>query len=64
MDVVTQKDWDKCVAHAEKIQNEDNKKEIMRDVTLESIIITLQDDDSDWGDDDNDDEDIICDGDI
>jgi len=28
MDAVTQEDWQKCVAHAEKIQDEDNSKEI------------------------------------
>ncbi|KAL4153955.1 hypothetical protein QTP88_001788 [Uroleucon formosanum] len=40
MDAVTQEDWKKCVAHAEKIQNEDNEKEILRDFieTLTSII--------------------------
>ncbi|KAL4096840.1 hypothetical protein QTP88_021723 [Uroleucon formosanum] len=58
MDAVTQEDWEKCVAHAEKIQDEDNRKEILRDVMLEPIIITLQDDDSDWGDEE-DDEDIF-----
>ncbi|XP_015379884.1 PREDICTED: uncharacterized protein LOC107173741 [Diuraphis noxia] len=55
MDAVTQEDWQKCVAHAEKIQDEDNSKEILRDVMLEPIIITLQDDDSDWGDEDDED---------
>lgn len=34
MDVVTQEDWEKCVAHAEKIQNEGNRIEILRDVML------------------------------
>ncbi|VVC29427.1 Hypothetical protein CINCED_3A022773 [Cinara cedri] len=54
MDAVTQKDWEKCVAHAEQIQDEDNRKEILRDVMLEPIIITLRDDDSDWGDEQDD----------
>ena len=55
MDAVTQEDWEKCVSHAKKIQDEDNSKEILRDVMLEPIIITLQDDDSDWGDEDDED---------
>lgn len=55
MDAVTQEDWQKCVAHAGKIQEEDNSKEVLRDVMLEPIIITLQDDDSDWGDEDDED---------
>lgn len=57
MDAVTQEDWKKCVAHAEKIQ--DNRKEILRDVMLEPIIITLRDDDSDWGDEQDDDDDVF-----
>lgn len=56
IDAVTQNDWKKCVEHAEKIQNEDNEKEILRDITLEPIIITLEEDDSDWGDEENDDD--------
>ncbi|XP_025191681.1 uncharacterized protein LOC112591937 [Melanaphis sacchari] len=56
IDAVTQNDWKKCVEHAEKIQNEDNEKEILRDITLEPIIITLKEDDSDWGDEENDDD--------
>ncbi|KAL4107543.1 hypothetical protein QTP88_017874 [Uroleucon formosanum] len=59
MDAVTQEDWKKCVAHAEKIQNEDNEKEILRDVMLEPIIITLRDDDSDWSDEHDDDDDVF-----
>jgi len=49
MDAVTWKDWEKCVAHAKKIQ-EHNRKEILRDVMLQPVIITLRDNDSDWGD--------------
>lgn len=56
IDSVTQQDWEKCVSHAEKIQ-EDNQREILRDVTLEPIIITFQDDDSDWGSEDDGNED-------
>lgn len=58
MDAVTRQDWVKCVAHAEKCQDEDNQKEILRDITLEPIILTLRDDDSDWGEED-DIEDVI-----
>ncbi|KAL4131578.1 hypothetical protein QTP88_008871 [Uroleucon formosanum] len=58
MEAATQEDWEKCVAHVEKIQDEDNSNSILRDVMLKPIIITLQDDDSDWGDEE-DDEDIF-----
>lgn len=57
IDAVTQKDWEKYFSQAEKFQNDDNEKNILRDVTLEPIIITLQDDNSYW-DDKEDDEDI------
>jgi transposase len=61
MDAVKQEDWEKCVAHAEKIQNQDNEKEILRDVMLEPIIIiiTLRDDDSDWSVEHDDDDDVF-----
>ncbi|XP_022172555.1 uncharacterized protein LOC111035299 [Myzus persicae] len=49
LDSVTQHDWEKCVRHAEALQDEDNEKEIMRDSMLEPIILTLLPDDSDWG---------------
>ncbi|KAL4153945.1 hypothetical protein QTP88_001778 [Uroleucon formosanum] len=54
LDSVTQHDWEKCVRHAEELQDKDNEKEIMRDALLEPIILTLLPDDSDW--DDSDDE--------
>lgn len=54
LDSVTQHDWEKCVRHAEELQDKDNEKEIMRDAVLEPIILTLLPDDSDW--DDSDDE--------
>lgn len=38
LDAVTINDWKKCVHHTEDIQNEDNKKEIMRDTILEPIV--------------------------
>jgi transposase len=54
LDSVTQHDWEKCVRHAEALQDQDNEKEIMRDSVLEPIILTLLPDDSDW--DSSDDE--------
>ncbi|KAL4149730.1 hypothetical protein QTP88_003606 [Uroleucon formosanum] len=57
LDAVTVDDWKKCVRHAEEIQIEDNKKEIMRDTMIEPIILTILPDDSDWSDDDDQDDD-------
>ncbi|KAL4153378.1 hypothetical protein QTP88_001211 [Uroleucon formosanum] len=57
LDAVTVDDWKKCVHHAEEIQIEDNKKEIMRDTMIEPIILTILPDDSDWSDDDDQDDD-------
>lgn len=45
--LVSKSDWEKCVEHAEKIQDEDNEKEILRDGLLEPIILTFASDDSD-----------------
>lgn len=56
LDAVTIDDWKKCVRHAEEIQIEDDKKEIMRDTMIEPIIITILPDDSDWSDDEEDDD--------
>lgn len=42
--------------HAEEIQIEDNKKEIMRDTMIEPIILTILLVDSDWSDDDDQDD--------
>lgn len=48
IDKVTQANWENCVRHAEKLQEEDFMKEVQRDEILEPIIINLQDsDDSD-----------------
>ena len=48
IDKVTQANWENCVRHAEKLQEEDFMKEVQRDKILEPIIINLQDsDDSD-----------------
>ncbi|KAL4082879.1 hypothetical protein QTP88_029533 [Uroleucon formosanum] len=57
LDAVTVDDWKKCVRHAEEIQIEDIKKEIMRDTMIEPIILTILPDDSDWSDDDDQDDD-------
>ena len=54
IDSVTQHDWEKCVRHAETLQNEDYEKEILRDSVLEPIIMTLLPDDSDWESSDDD----------
>lgn len=54
IDSVTQHDWEKCVRHAETLQNEDYEKEILRDSALEPIIMTLLPDDSDWESSDDD----------
>jgi len=53
LDSVIQHDWEKCVRHAEALQDHDNEKEIMRDCMLESINLTLLPDVNDWesGDD-------------
>ncbi|KAF0757600.1 Uncharacterized protein FWK35_00007094 [Aphis craccivora] len=41
IDSVTKEDWINCVRHTEKIQEEDYKKEIHREVILEPIILTI-----------------------
>lgn len=48
LDSLTQHDWEKCVRHAEALQDQDNEKEFMRDSMLEPIILTLLPDNSDW----------------
>ena len=54
LDTVTIDDWKKCVRHAEEIQDEDSKREIMRDTLIEPIIMTILPDDSDWSDEEED----------
>ncbi|XP_060882122.1 uncharacterized protein LOC132953799 [Metopolophium dirhodum] len=56
LDSITQNDWEKCVKHAESIQDKDYDKEILRDSLLEPIILTILPDDSDWDSSDNDEE--------
>lgn len=52
LDSISKIDWEKCVKHAEKIQNEDNE-EILRDNLMESIIFTLASDDRDFSTDED-----------
>ena len=41
-------DWKKCVLHAEKLQDDDWKNELVRDDVIEPIVINLgEDSDSD-----------------
>lgn len=49
--LVTERDLEKCVQHAEKIQDEDSEKKILRDCLLETIIVTFASDESDSDDD-------------
>ncbi|KAE9524162.1 hypothetical protein AGLY_015407 [Aphis glycines] len=56
LDAVTIDDWKKCVRHAEAIQDEDNKKEIMRNYMMEPIFMNILLDDSDWSDEEDTDE--------
>lgn len=44
IDNVTISDWKKCVLHAEKLQDDDWAKEIVRDGRMEPIIINLEED--------------------
>lgn len=46
LDLVTKSDWEKHVKHAEKIQDGDYEKEILKDSLMEPIF-TLASDDSD-----------------
>lgn len=47
LDKATIDDWKKCVRHAEKLQEEDYRKECIRDVTTQNVIINLESDSSD-----------------
>ncbi|KAL4119466.1 hypothetical protein QTP88_012273 [Uroleucon formosanum] len=48
LDSVSKSDWEKCVEHAEKIQDEDYEKEILRDSLTEPMTLTFASDDSDF----------------
>ncbi|KAE9521640.1 hypothetical protein AGLY_017936 [Aphis glycines] len=58
LDLVSKSDWEKCVKHAETIQDENYQKEILMDSVLESLIITFQTDDSDFGNDEDSEDDV------
>lgn len=58
LDLVSKSDWEKCVKHAETIQDEDYQKEILMDSVLEPLIITFQTDDSDFGNDEDSEDDV------
>ena len=49
---VSIEDWQKCVRHAEGLQEHDFVKEGLRDNRIESIIIRLGDDSDNSSDDD------------
>lgn len=46
IDAVTPSNWERCVRHAEKLQEEDYEKEAFRDCIMEPIIMTIDSDDS------------------
>lgn len=58
LDLVSKRDWEKYVELAEKVQDEDYEKEILRDCLLEKIIVTFTSDDSDSSNDDDSEEDF------
>jgi transposase len=58
LDSVSKSDWEKCVEHAEKIQDEDYEKEILRDSLTEPMILTFASDDSDFGTDGDSENDV------
>ncbi|KAF0768218.1 Uncharacterized protein FWK35_00014617, partial [Aphis craccivora] len=58
LDAVTKEDWEKCVRHAEQLQELDNQKEILRDTLMEPIILTIMPDDSDFSDEESDTEEL------
>ncbi|KAL4084167.1 hypothetical protein QTP88_028000 [Uroleucon formosanum] len=58
IDSVTKEDWINCVRHTEKIQEEDYKKEIHREVILEPIILTILPGESSTDEDDDDEDEL------
>ncbi|KAE9522747.1 hypothetical protein AGLY_016856 [Aphis glycines] len=58
IDSVKKENWENCVRHAEKIQDEDYKKEKHREVILEPIILTIRPGDTS-SDEDDEEDDII-----
>ncbi|XP_046395146.1 uncharacterized protein LOC124162602 [Ischnura elegans] len=59
LDRVTAMEWEKCVQHAEKIQEDDYRRDTAIDSVMESIVINLQDDSSDSLSDESDEDDIL-----
>lgn len=55
IDAVTKSDWEKCVKHAEKLQETDHEKECFRDDLMEPIISTIDPDDSNCSSEEEDD---------
>jgi hypothetical protein len=56
IDNVTKTDWEKCVHHAESLQEEDWGKEIVRDDAFEKFVIEVNDSDSESESDSDSDE--------
>lgn len=56
IDAVTQSNWERCVRHAEKLQEEDYAKEGFRDHIMEPIIMTIDSDDSSCSSDEENDD--------
>ncbi|VVC45317.1 Hypothetical protein CINCED_3A019068 [Cinara cedri] len=54
IDAVTKENWKKCVKHSEKLQNIDFKKGF-RDCILETIILTIDPNESDCSSNENED---------
>uniref|UniRef100_A0A2S2NB48 Tc1-like transposase DDE domain-containing protein n=1 Tax=Schizaphis graminum TaxID=13262 RepID=A0A2S2NB48_SCHGA len=54
LDAVTKEDWENCVRHVEKLQESDNRKEILRDALMEPVVLTILPDDSDCSDEESD----------
>ncbi|XP_008180356.1 uncharacterized protein LOC103308558 [Acyrthosiphon pisum] len=44
---VTVDNWKKCVEHAERVQKEDAEKELVREIRLEPVILTINPEDDD-----------------
>jgi hypothetical protein len=58
IDSVKKENWENCVRHAEKLQDEDYEKEKHREVILEPIILTIRPGDTS-SDEDDEEDDII-----
>jgi len=58
LDSVSKCEWEKCVEHAEKIQDADDEKEILRDNMMKPMILTFTSNDSDFGTDGDSENDV------